>query len=71
MDFRPAPLLPQPARPSPLLTTPPGPIVSAQVWPLLSPAQQQILFATLVRACRSLLPVASPTPIPLEEKSHE
>ena len=71
MDLRPAPPLPQFARTSPLLTIPPGPIVSAQVWPLLSPAQQQILFAALVRACRNLLPVASPTPAPAEEQSHE
>jgi hypothetical protein len=69
MDLRPAPPLPQPARTSPLLAIPPGPIVSAQVWSLLNPAQQQILFATLVRACRSLLPVVSSTPV--EEKSHE
>ena len=69
MDLRPAPSLP--ARTSPVLTTPIGPIASAQVWPLLSPTQQQILFATLVRACRSLLPAAPPVPAQPEEQNHE
>jgi hypothetical protein len=69
MDLRPAP--PLPARTSPVLTTPTGPIASAQVWPLLSPTQQQILFATLVRACRSLLPVAPPAPSQPKGQNHE
>jgi hypothetical protein len=71
MDLRPAPTRSQRARTAPLLMTPPGPIVSAQVWPLLSPAQQQSLFATLVRACRSLLPPVLLTPTQSEEQSDE
>jgi hypothetical protein len=54
-----------------LLATPPPPIAAAQVWPVLSPTQQQILFATLVRACRGLLPPVLLTPAPNEEQSHE
>jgi hypothetical protein len=67
MDLRPA----APPTTSPLPTIPPSPIAAAQVWPVLSPTQQQILFATLVRACRSLLPPSLPTPAQIEEPNDE
>jgi hypothetical protein len=64
-------LCPAPPTISLLPATPPAPIAAAQLGPVLSPAQQQILFATLVRACRSLLPPALLTPAQIEEQSDE
>jgi hypothetical protein len=71
MDLRPAPILPASPRTAPVPTSPPSPITPAQVWPLLSLTQQQILFASLVRACRSLLPAALAIPPQPEEQNHE
>ena len=71
MDLRPASVRPASPRTSPLSLLPSIPIAPAQVWPLLSQAQQQILFASLVRAGRSLLPSAPPVPAQPEEQNHE
>lgn len=59
---------------NPAVTVPPVPwlpqdqIRSEQVWQVLSPAQQQLVFRTIVRVCRSL--VTQP-PARDEEAGHD